>query len=165
MNKVVSVIFAVAASLACFADGTLPVLERNVNGGYGRRKIAVADSFRNVPTNQTPRIVKTVRSPLGKEIDALKESVAKFNGQTYFMMKQAAVGVTANHEFITNLLARVEKLEAAEAERVKRSQAAREAAKKRAEERKAGRQEKASARETLQGVIRRGQKAAKREGK
>lgn len=146
MKKHIMLIATLTALCAvCFADETQCIAE------------AQTPSQASEAAN-SPHVIKTVRSPLGKEIDATNGMLAKL----MLMTKEAFV---EQHAMLTNLSARVEKLEAAEAERVKRSQAAREAAKKRAEERKAGRQEKASARETLQGVIRRGQKAAKREGK
>ena len=104
--------------------------------------------------SNTPHLVQKVRSPLGKEIDALGQKLVGFS----FDCHMADVKI---YDALTNLAARVEKLEAAEAAR----QAARDAAQKRAAERKAKRQDKETAKDTLRNVIKRGQKAAKREGK
>lgn len=100
--------------------------------------------------SNTPHVIKTVRSALGREIDALGQKLVEFQTADVLI-----------YNALTNLAARVEKLEAAEAER----QAAREAAQKRAAERKAKRADTATARDTLQNVIKRGKKAATKEGK
>lgn len=93
MKKLVSV---VGAALAAFQM-------------FGGQVLAVGEAGKESPSN-TPHIVKQVRSPLGKEIDSLRlrcNMIDQINAEVFKDM----------YSRMTNLAARVEALEAAEAER------------------------------------------------
>lgn len=126
-----------AICAVCIADITQPI--------HLQTKLSEAKDAGN-----TPHLVQKVRSPLGKEIDELGQKLVDFRFDCHIADVQI-------YDVLTNLAARVDKLEAVEAKRM----AAREAAHKRKEERKTKQDE----RPTLQSIIRRGKKAANKEGK
>ena len=97
--------------------------------------------------NSKPFLVKKVRSPLGKEIDATRFAIG-------VQLKNAYNVIRKQNEVLTNLAARVASLEGAEAERKRRIDEARE----RAAKRKSAREEKRDNGQTLREAIRRGKK-------